>query len=132
MARDAVAGPGVLVAIQVHFRFGQQILVVLERSLGLLELRGVGPVIEIDERVAFAHDLSFAVMDSSDYSGDLGGEGVGVDRRDCTYSIQVNGDTSRFRRGCSDWHALRGLFTLLSFGRGNFSMVNNENEQQDN
>ncbi len=56
LARDGILRPGILIALQVHLRFGQQILVALERALRLLELCLVGPRIDIDQRIALVHE----------------------------------------------------------------------------
>ena len=53
LPRNGVFGPGILIALQVHLRFGQQVLVALQRALRLLQLRLVGPGIDIDQRIAF-------------------------------------------------------------------------------
>ena len=94
LARNGILGPRILIALQIHLRFGQQILVAIERALRLDELRLVGPRIDIDQRIAFAHILAFAVMDGRNHARDLRGDGVGVSRRDGADGVEIDADAS--------------------------------------
>jgi hypothetical protein len=55
LPRDGILGPRILIALQVHLRFGEQVLIAIERALRLFELRLIGPGIDIDQRIALVN-----------------------------------------------------------------------------
>ncbi len=55
LARNGILSPCILIALQIHLRLGQQILVALKSALRLGKLRFIGPRIDIDQWIAFAN-----------------------------------------------------------------------------
>ena len=95
---DGVAGPRVLVARQIHLRFGEQILVAFERPLRLQKLSAVGTRIDVDQRIALVDALALRVVHGIDQAVDLAGNRIGVDRGDGADGVEVDADTTLLRR----------------------------------
>ncbi len=94
LARDGILGPCILIALQIHLRFGEQVLVAFQRALRLGELRLIRPGIDIDQRIAFVNCLPLAVMHGRDHARDLRGNGVGIHRRDRADGVEINADAA--------------------------------------
>jgi len=70
-----------------------------KRALRLEQGSLVGTGVDVDQRIAFAHELPFVVMDSSDDAVHLAGDRRGVDRCDSADGIEVDADVTLLR-GC--------------------------------
>ena len=120
LLRNCFARPRFAIAVQIHLCLGQQILIPLQRALGLQQIRLVRAGIDIDQRVAFADDLTFPVVHRGDNSVHLAGDRTGIDRRDGSDRIEVETNIA-FRGGGGrqrDWSAAsscraRGLCGVL-------------------
>ena len=94
LSRDRILSPGVLIARLVHLRLGKQALVAIERPLRLLELRLIGPVVDIDERVAFVYELAFTIVNRSDHTSDLCRDVVCISRRHRADGVEIDADAA--------------------------------------
>ncbi len=74
----------------------QHSLIVLQGSFGLRQRRLIGARIDVDQRIALAHHLAFAVVDGHDLPGDLAVDGDGVGRRHRPKRIHVDVDVAGF------------------------------------
>ncbi len=95
LSRNGVALPGVLIALQIHLGFRQQILIALQSTLRLHHLRLIGSGVEIDQRVTLMNQLTFAIMHCRDDAGDLRGNRIGVDRGNGADRLQVHADAAQ-------------------------------------
>ena len=93
---NGVAVPGVVISLKVHLRLGEEIGVAFERALGLEKGSFVGACVDVDQRIAFAHELAFFVVDRRDDSIDLTGDRSCVNGRDRADGIQIDADVTFF------------------------------------
>ena len=73
---------------------GEEIGVAFERALGLEKRSFVGARVDVNQRIAFADELAFFVVDSRDDSIDLAGDRSGVNRRDGADGIEIDADVA--------------------------------------
>ncbi len=94
LACDGVAGKSCLVAGQIHPGLIEDSLVMLQRSFSLGErgLRGTG--VDIDERIALADGLAFAIMHLHYAAGDLAIERNRVGGGNGTEGLDVDVDVA--------------------------------------
>ena len=91
---DAVARPRRPIAIQVHLRLGQNVLIPLQRSLCLQQRRLIGPRIDLDQRVPLMNKLPLAVLHRSDHPARLRGDRIRIHWRHYTQRVQIHADVS--------------------------------------
>ena len=101
LARDRILRPCLLIALQVHLRLGQQILIAFQGPLRLRQLRLVRPRIDIDQRIALLDHLALAIMHFRDDTRDLSGDRIRVHRGDRPDGWQIDAQAARFR-GCGN------------------------------
>ncbi len=105
----ALLAHGVAVALQVHLRLRQHVLVAIEGPLRLQKRRAVRAGIDIHQRIALLHPLPFREMDGHHQPIHLAGDRRGVDRRHRADGIEVLANVSLFRcrRGNRDGRGRR-------------------------
>ena len=91
---NGVAVPGVVITLEVHLGLGEKIGVAFERALGLEKGCLVGAGVDVDQRIAFANELAFFVVDGRDDSIDLAGDRGGVNGRDGADGIEIDADVA--------------------------------------
>ena len=106
---DGAAFPGGRIAVQVHARLGEHILVPLEHPLGLQELRAVRTRIDVDERIALPHQLAFHIVHGHDRPGHLAGDQGGVDRGDRPDGVEIDAEVTLGGRGAGHGGPGRGV-----------------------
>ena len=87
---DGVSGIGCLVPLQIDPRLRQHSLIAFQSSFRLRQQRLIGARIDVDQRVALAHHLAFAVMDRHDPACNLAVDRDCVGRRHCAQGGYIN------------------------------------------
>lgn len=130
LASERIARHRLLIAGQVKLRLLQQSLIVLQGAFRLFELGLIRPGVDFDQRLTLADHLSFAIIDSDHFSGDLSVDADGREGGDRSQSIDMNPDVSFADGRGFDVHD-RGLIQCILGGLRLGLVYEGKNDNQD-